>query len=76
MSNPDPVDLDHDPRDNAYWWSRTPAERLQAQEYLRQKVYGYDPATARIERFFEVVQLQRNDAESDVGQRGTIAPSS
>jgi hypothetical protein len=40
-----------------YWRSQTPAERLAALEYLRQVMYGYDPATDRLQRVLEVVEL-------------------
>ena len=46
-----------DPSDEtAYWLSKTPQERLQALELMRQIVYGYDPATTRLQRVFEVAQ--------------------
>jgi hypothetical protein len=44
--------------DKAFWHSRTPGERMWALEILRQKVYGYDPATARVERILTVVDLE------------------
>lgn len=40
-----------------FWLSRSPAERFEAAEYLRQIVYGYDPATTRLQRFFEVAEI-------------------
>jgi hypothetical protein len=43
-------------RDLAYWLTRTPAERLEALELLRQIHYGYDPVTARVKRVMEVVE--------------------
>jgi hypothetical protein len=44
-----------DPDDTvAYWRSRTPQERMAALEMLRQVLYGYDPATARMERVLTV----------------------
>jgi hypothetical protein len=46
--------------DRAYWHSRTPSERLIAVELMRQTVYGYDPATARLQRVFEVAQLKES----------------
>lgn len=46
--------------DRTYWHSRTPQERLRALELMRQKAYGYDPATARLQRVFEVVQLKKD----------------
>lgn len=39
-----------------YWLSRTPYERLDALETLRQIVYGYDPITARLQRIFEIAE--------------------
>jgi hypothetical protein len=43
-------------KDRAYWLSKTPLERLAACEILRQITYGYDPATARLPRTFEVLE--------------------
>ena len=43
-----------------FWLSKTPLERLQALEILRQINYGYDPATARLQRVLEVVERQRS----------------
>ena len=40
-----------------YWLSKTPEERLQALELMRQIVYGYDPATARLQRVLEITEL-------------------
>jgi len=42
--------------DREYWLSKTPVERLAACELLRQINYGYDPATARLPRSFEILQ--------------------
>ena len=39
-----------DSEDRAYWRSRSPLERLEALELMRQVVYSYDPATARLQR--------------------------
>ena len=39
-----------------YWRSKTPHERLAAVELTRQILYGYDPATARLQRVFEVAE--------------------
>ena len=41
-----------------YWLSKTPHERLQAIELMRQVLYGYDPATTRIEKVFEIVRRE------------------
>jgi len=40
--------------DRQYWLSKAPAERFEALELLRQIAYGYDPATARLQRILEV----------------------
>ncbi len=46
-----------DPSDeNAYWHAKTPHERLEALELMRQIVYGYDPATTRLQRVLEIAQ--------------------
>ncbi len=41
-----------------YWLSKTPEERLQALELMRQIIYGYDSATARLQRVLEIAQRQ------------------
>lgn len=40
-----------------YWISKTHHERLQALELMRQSIYGYDPSSTRLQRFFEVAEL-------------------
>ena len=50
---------DAEAADRAYWHSRTPEERLLALELMRQSAYGYDPATSRLQRVFEIAQLKR-----------------
>jgi hypothetical protein len=42
--------------EKAFWLSKTPAERLEAMEWMRQINYGYDPATARLQRVLEVIK--------------------
>jgi hypothetical protein len=44
--------------EKAYWLSKTPSERLQAAELMRQIVYGYDPSTTRLQRVLEIAQLE------------------
>ena len=41
--------------EKSYWLSKTPAERLQAMELMRQINYGYDPTTERIQRVLKVI---------------------
>jgi hypothetical protein len=43
--------------DRRYWLSKTPDERFEALEILRQVAYGCNPATERLQRVFEVVKL-------------------
>jgi hypothetical protein len=42
--------------DKGFWHSRTPEERLEALENLRQTIYGYDPALTRLQRVLEVIE--------------------
>ena len=39
-----------------YWLSKTPSERLDTLETLRQIFYGYDPTTTRLQRLFEIAE--------------------
>ena len=41
-----------------YRLSKSPYERLRALELMRQIVYGYDPSAERLQRFFEVAELE------------------
>jgi hypothetical protein len=50
-------DLASESDERAYWRSRTPEERMEALELLRQIIYGYDPATCRLQRVLEVVDV-------------------
>ena len=52
--------LSEESDEKAYWHAKTPQERLEAVELMRQINYGYDPATARIQRVLEVTQLKQN----------------
>lgn len=52
--------FDDDSQDKQYWLSKTPEERLEALELLRIIHYGYDPATTRLQRVLEVVELGRS----------------
>lgn len=44
------------PDDVAYWLTKTPAERWQAMELMRQVLYGYDESTPGLQRIIEVVE--------------------
>ncbi|MCY3682797.1 MAG: hypothetical protein OXH16_15460 [Gemmatimonadetes bacterium] len=52
--------LSEESDETAYWQTKTPHERLEAVELMRQIKYSYDPATTRIQRVLEVVQLKQN----------------
>lgn len=43
--------------EKAFWLSKSPEERLEALELLRQIAYGYDPATTRLQRVIEVAEF-------------------
>jgi hypothetical protein len=49
--------LGEEPDDRAFWLSKTPQERLAALELMRAVHYGYDPASARLQRVLAVAQL-------------------
>ena len=46
-----------DKADKAYWHSKSPQERLEALELMRQINYDYDPVTDRLQRVLEVVEF-------------------
>jgi hypothetical protein len=51
------VSLDEADNDEVeYWLSKTPYERLDALEMLRQIFYGYDPLTTRLQRVLEITE--------------------
>ena len=35
-----------------YWRAKTPQERMEVLELMRQIIYGYDPATTRLQKSF------------------------
>ncbi len=45
-------------RDDPYWHTQPPHERLRALEFLRQVMYGYDSTTARLQRVFAVREAE------------------
>jgi hypothetical protein len=44
--------------EKAFWLSKTPYERLLAVELMRQVIYGYESASTRLQKVFEVVELK------------------
>jgi hypothetical protein len=51
------VSLSEADDDKLHWRSKSAHERLQAVELMRQVIYGYAPATGRLQRIFEVAEL-------------------
>ena len=43
--------------EKAFWLGKTPVERLEAMEYLREVAFGYDAATARLQRILETAEF-------------------
>lgn len=39
-----------------YWQTKTPLERLEALELMRQILYAYDPATSRLQRVLAIAE--------------------
>ncbi|MBN1903125.1 hypothetical protein JW926_17520 [Candidatus Sumerlaeota bacterium] len=39
--------------EKAFWHAKSPIERIEAIEFLRRIAFGYDPTTARLQRFLE-----------------------
>jgi len=49
--------------EKSYWLSKTPYERLEAVELMRQIIYGYDPSAIRLQRVLEVTQRLPKDQQ-------------
>ncbi len=47
-----------EPDGKQFWLAKTPYERLQALEVMRQISYGYDPSTTRLSRVFKVARSE------------------
>ena len=50
--------IDDDREEVEFWRARSPEERLEALELIRQIIYGYDPATTRLQRVLEIAELE------------------
>jgi hypothetical protein len=44
--------------ERAYWRSKTPQERLQAIQIMREVLYGEDASSGRLQRVLEIAQLK------------------
>jgi len=49
-----------DKDEHSYWKNKGYEDRLEALEQLRRIVFGYDPATARLQRTIKITQLKKN----------------
>lgn len=49
--------IDDESDEKQYWLSKSPVERIYNVEIMRQMLYGYDPLTARLQKFFEIAEL-------------------
>jgi antitoxin component HigA of HigAB toxin-antitoxin module len=47
---------EQDEEEKRYWLAKTPYERMEAIEVMRQIMYGYDPSTTRLARVFAVTE--------------------
>lgn len=52
--------LSDESEEKDYWRHKSPEERLQAVEQMRQIIYGYDPFTSRLQRVLTVAQLSQS----------------
>ena len=43
--------------EKTYWQTRSPHERMLAIEWMRRIIYGYDPATTRLQRVLTITEL-------------------
>ncbi|HYH87432.1 MAG TPA: hypothetical protein VEX60_18405 [Pyrinomonadaceae bacterium] len=48
--------LSDEAEEKEYWRHKSPEERLQAVESMRQIIYGYDPSTSRLQRVLTIAQ--------------------
>ena len=51
--------LEADQKDREYWWSRTPLERMQHLEALREMNYGPEVLNERLQRVLTVLERPR-----------------
>jgi hypothetical protein len=52
--------LSDESEEKEYWRHKSPEERWQAIEQMRQIIYGYDPLTSRLQRVLTITQLSRS----------------
>lgn len=47
---------EQDEQEKQYWLAKTPYERMQAIEVMRQIIYGYDQSTTRLVRVLAITE--------------------
>ncbi len=52
------ADLQDADDEKDYWLARSPHERLRAMEQIRQILYGYNPATTRLQRVLSIIERE------------------
>ena len=50
--------LDDESDERNYWLMQSPQKRLEALEQMRQIIYGYDPATTRLQRILTITERE------------------
>ena len=51
----------HDGEDEKeYWKSKSPQERMQAIEIMREIIYGHDASAKRLSGFFEITEFKKD----------------
>jgi len=50
--------LDEDSGEQEYWRAKSPRERMEALELMRQIIYGYDPVTTRLQRVLAIAEIE------------------
>jgi len=50
--------IESETHERDYWRDKSPGERMDALELMRQIIYGYDPTTTRLQRVLEIVELE------------------
>ncbi|NOY70167.1 MAG: hypothetical protein GXP53_11915 [Deltaproteobacteria bacterium] len=50
----------HDADDSVYWLSRSPADRIEAIEFMRRVMFGNDRVSARLQRVLTITELKGN----------------
>ena len=66
---------EQDDLDKRYWRGKSPHERLQAVEETRQMIYGYDPASTRLQRVLEVAFRPSASIEQPLFIGRTVNPT-